>query len=257
MLTTRTFGGIFHKQAREMKEDIDEDWLAEDYDFDTDIKDVAHEAYLHFKAVQDHPLGKCNDPTAELVHVPPEGKKNYFPEYTILHVCRNVSGCCWNPAQECAEKQIEIVSKSFIVYEIQHDELHVPEGDKVEIKFFKNVTRCGCRDLIPLPKCDKDCPHPFTMQRTSPDCVCDCKDDNLHCLEVKYGIRPLNSQNFNCVKSGKCLQPKCDSGEFDMRKGYCPGTDNAKYKLATRDKRAVLSISESRQRLNHERHRNR
>lgn len=66
-------------------------------------------------AVKDHPLGRCYEPTPELRHIPPEGNKLYFPEYTILHVCRNISGCCWNPMQECAEKDIEIVSKSFIV----------------------------------------------------------------------------------------------------------------------------------------------
>jgi len=76
---------------------------------------VADEAYEHYLAVKDHPLGRCYEPTPELRHIPPEGNKLYFPEYTILHVCRNVSGCCWNPMQECAEKDIEIVSKSFIV----------------------------------------------------------------------------------------------------------------------------------------------
>lgn len=70
---------------------------------------------MHYLAVKEHPLGSCNDPTPELHHIPPEGNKLYFPEYTILHVCRNVSGCCWNPSQECGEKDIEIITKPFIV----------------------------------------------------------------------------------------------------------------------------------------------
>lgn len=52
---------------------------------------------------------------------------------------------------------ITVLSDLFLkVTEIQHtdhgDEVYVPEANKVEVKLFKNVTRCGCIELNPLPR---------------------------------------------------------------------------------------------------------
>ncbi|CAC5371695.1 unnamed protein product [Mytilus coruscus] len=264
ILTTRTFKGTIRK--KEINYDYDYDDPVNP--IDADVQRVADEAFLHYLAVKEHPLGSCNDPTPELHHIPPEGNKLYFPEYTILHVCRNVSGCCWNPSQECGEKDIEIITKSFIVAEIQHsykgDEVYIPDSNKVEVKFFKNVTRCGCKDLKPLPKCDKHCPFPFTKKRPGVECVCDCNDDTLQCLKIKFGIDPLSSGDFECVKSGRCMKPLCNSGTFDMRKGYCEGTPNPMLHVHLsyrRSKRRAINSSHRKQytkfRFIQERHRKR
>ncbi|XP_071127181.1 uncharacterized protein [Mytilus edulis] len=250
ILTTRTLKGTIRK-----KEIYYDDTIYDEANpIDPDIQRVADEAFLHYLAVKEHPLGSCHDPTPELHHIPPEGNKLFFPEYTILHVCRNVSGCCWNPSQECGEKDIEIITKPFIVAEIQHsqrgDEVNIPDSNKVEVKFFKNVTRCGCKDLTPLPKCDKHCPFPFIKTRPGLECVCDCNDDTLQCLKIKFGIDPLNGEDFDCVKSGRCMKPLCDSGSFDMRKGYCEGTPNARLHVHLsyrRSKRRAITSSHRKQ----------
>ncbi|CAC5379338.1 unnamed protein product [Mytilus coruscus] len=167
ILTARTFKGAIRKKKINYDYDYDDPANPKD----ADVQRVADEAFLHYLAVKEHHIEGCNDPTPALHHIPQEGNKLYFPEYTILHVA-----------------------------EIQHsykgDEVYIPDSNKVEVKFFKNVTRCGCKDLKPLPKCDKHCPFSFTKKRPGVECVCDCNDDTLQCLKIKFGIDPLSSGDF-------------------------------------------------------------
>lgn len=62
------------------------------------------------------------------------------------------------------------------------------------------------------------------------------------------------------------MKPKCESGGFDMRKGYCPGMNDARWKLHNRDKRSAnirlkqkskLSDRQRKSKLNDKLHRNR
>ena len=48
-------------------------------------------------------------------------------------------------------------------------------------------------------RCEKKCPFPFIMERPGTECICDCKDDTLSCLKIKYGIEPLSEQSFRQV----------------------------------------------------------
>lgn len=237
-LTLKSFKEGIKKKERDYDEYNDEEGAY----YTDDIEKVAEEAYSHYLNVKEHPLGSCSEPTPELHHIPPEGNKLFFPEYTILHHCRNERGCCWNSAKECAEKEIQIIAQSFLVYELDHqtsgDEVYIPEANKVDIKFFKNVTKCECKDLKMLPRCDKECPFPFVKKRQHTECVCDCRDHNsLNCLEIKYGIKQLPNKDIRCIKDGRCMKPKCDTGEIVMEKGYCPGAPNAKLRLYQRTKR--------------------
>jgi hypothetical protein len=62
------------------------------------------------------------------------------------------------------------------------------------------------------------------------------------------------------------MKPQCESGGFDMRKGYCPGMNDARWKLHNRDKRnanflsqqkSKLIVKQRKSKLNDKLHRNR
>lgn len=76
---------------------------------------VAEQATLHYAQVFDHPYSSCHDPQPEVIYIPPEGHIKYIPEYTILHRCRNTTGCCWDKSQTCTIKTIQIVTRTFFV----------------------------------------------------------------------------------------------------------------------------------------------
>ncbi|XP_061189028.1 uncharacterized protein LOC133197165 isoform X1 [Saccostrea echinata] len=188
-----------------------------------DPLDLADQAEQHYTHVLDHPYSSCHEPKPEVIYIPPEGHKKFIPEYTILHRCRNTTGCCWDKSQTCAVKNLEIVTRSFFVVDMLSDDTIVP--NEVEQQFLINHTSCHCQLINPQPGCDQQCPHPFRKVRAGDTCTCECRHDRLPCLEIKWGIEPLSTESFNCVKEKRCMQPTCQDGQFDMRKGFCPGTN--------------------------------
>ena len=46
------------------------------------------------------------------------------------------------------------------------------------------------------------------------------------------------------------MKPQCESGGFDMRKGYCPGMNDARWKLHNRDKRNANFLSQQKSKEN-------
>lgn len=216
---------------RKTLEDIlpDEDYSKRDYSylndesyFMPDPLDLADQATQHYAHVLEHPYSSCHEPKPEVIYIPPEGHKKYIPEYTILHRCRNTTGCCWDKSQTCTVKNLEIVTRTFFVVNMLSDDTILPND--AEQLYMENHTSCHCQLLNPQPGCDQQCPSPFRKVRTGDTCACDCPRDRLHCLEIKWGIEALDTEGFNCVKENRCMKPKCQEGEFDMRKGFCPGT---------------------------------
>lgn len=76
---------------------------------------VAEQATQHYEQVLYHPYSSCQDPQPEVIYIPPEGHIKYIPEYTILHRCRNTTGCCWDKSQTCTVKTLQIVTRTFFV----------------------------------------------------------------------------------------------------------------------------------------------
>lgn len=198
------------------------DYRDEGYDHDS-----ASQAYLHFDEVFQSEVGQCRDPRPEIVHVPSSGREMYFPDYTMVHRCKDVSGCCWNEKQECGVKSFNIITRPFLVFHIHPDGYVIPEGQTFTTKVFKNHTECECKHLKPLPSCERQCPFPFKKQRPGADCICECDEDTPACIEIKEGRQSLSEEDFECVKQGRCMKPQCQEGEFVMEKGYCPGVTHS------------------------------
>lgn len=74
-------------------------------------------AYDHWEEMNESQLRECKDPKPEITYVRNVQPKNrlYFPGCTVIHRCRNVSGCCGNASMECAPKTIQVITKSFFV----------------------------------------------------------------------------------------------------------------------------------------------
>ncbi|KAJ8297445.1 hypothetical protein KUTeg_023976 [Tegillarca granosa] len=138
------------------RRDYDDNNYNDDYSYVLDYRDEgydhdsASQAYLHFNEV-----GQCKDPRPEIVHVPSSGREIYFPDYTMVHRCKDESGCCWDEKQECGVKSFNIITRPFLVFHIQPDGNVQPEGQTFTTKFFKNHTECECKHLKSLPKCVK------------------------------------------------------------------------------------------------------
>lgn len=71
----------------------------------------------HIEEMANSPLGECKTPQPEIVNVIDEENKHrvYFPQCTVVHRCKNVSGCCGAANRECGPIRIEVIEKSFIV----------------------------------------------------------------------------------------------------------------------------------------------
>lgn len=216
------------------KRDYDE--FVNDDDYYTDDDDtMMQKAWDHFEEMKNGPFGQCSQPRPEVVRVRDitgDAHKMYFPKFTVLHKCRNITGCCWNESQECRPHAIQIVWRAFFVlsFNAEDDNVELLENS-VDWVLFENHTRCSCQDLNPLPACTSRCPHPFFMSRPDEECICDCKDNSLECNKIKYGMTPLGTEEFECVKQGECMEPLCVVGQFDKRKGYCPGVEHKDIKI--------------------------
>ncbi|KAJ8297448.1 hypothetical protein KUTeg_023979 [Tegillarca granosa] len=246
------------------RRDYDDNNYNDDYSYVLDYRDEgydhdsASQAYLHFNEVFQSEVGQCKDPRPEIVHVPSSGREIYFPDYTMVHRCKDESGCCWDEKQECGVKSFNIITRPFLVFHIQPDGNVQPEGQTFTTKFFKNHTECECKHLKSLPKCEKQCPFPFKKQRPGVECICECEEDTPACIEIKEGRQSLSEEAFECVKQDKCLKPQCQEGEFVMEKGYCPGVTHSQlsYFLTNGKSNNVNRIRESTAIQKHETQRN-
>ncbi|KAI0240588.1 hypothetical protein LSAT2_008651 [Lamellibrachia satsuma] len=72
----------------------------------------------------------------------------------------------------------------------------------------------------------RKCPFPFEIRRNEKaECHCECFSDDLNCLRIKKGQKPLSESELACLKANLCERPKCSHGEFDetsIKTGYCP-----------------------------------
>ncbi|XP_050417629.2 uncharacterized protein LOC126831060 isoform X1 [Patella vulgata] len=211
------------------------------YDYDTEkmlssgtnqMEEELAEAYHHIDEMETSRLGQCKYPQPEIVHIEDENNENkmYFPECTVLHRCRNVTGCCGNATQECGPKTIKIVTKTFLVLTITDPTSGsvLPHKNMVMSLPFVNHTECGCKERKGLPGCHQECPSPFTKFRPDVKCVCDCleapNEENYLCESMKDGLIPLAERDLICIKTGRCMPPLCNNkkGQFDVRSGFCP-----------------------------------
>ncbi|XP_033743611.1 uncharacterized protein LOC117329668 [Pecten maximus] len=208
----------------------DYDYYNDEWDYNDEERVVMQKALDHYEEIKTGPLGECSQPRPEIVRVRDftgDAHKMYIPKFTVIHKCRNVTGCCWFDSQECRPLNVQIVWKPFITVNYNMDDDTVEKStDSVEWVLFENHTHCSCQNLNPLPECTARCPHPFFMSRPHQECICDCKKNSIHCNKIKYGMAPLKHREFECVKRNECMQPSCAGGRFDMRKGFCEGVEN-------------------------------
>ncbi|XP_029644105.1 platelet-derived growth factor subunit A isoform X1 [Octopus sinensis] len=191
-----------------------------------DVISGLDKALSHVQEMTSSPLHRCKHPRPEIVYIQDNEAKNrvYFPSCTVIHRCRNVTGCCSNASAVCGPKRVKIISKYFVVLDLtdKKPETANLNSKMVEVRKFMNHTECECKEIIKLPGCRKECPHPFQKVRNGLECVCDCRNDQRNCLLIKDGMKPLNEHSLVCIKRRQCQRPNCRYGYFDVNTGYCP-----------------------------------
>ncbi|KAL3879025.1 hypothetical protein ACJMK2_031342 [Sinanodonta woodiana] len=177
----------------------------------------------HMAEIDSNPNAHCRDPRPEVVSVVGTGStlRYYVPQCTVIHRCRNTSGCC-GPNKVCAPKMLQVVEKPFMVLDINKDGVVPRSKQFIVYETFVNHTECECRQLESLPACDKKCPRQFTMSRPHNNCECTCLLDNNNCIKIFKGLLPLDEKSLECIKSRDCLEPQCHTGQFNVRNGFCP-----------------------------------
>ncbi|XP_071087451.1 uncharacterized protein [Haliotis cracherodii] len=227
------------KKSRDFNEEFDdeESWGVDEDDMHMDeeqdrLDEELSEAMYHIEEMANSPLGECKTPQPEIVNVIDEENKHrvYFPQCTVVHRCKNVSGCCGSTNRECGPIRIEVIEKSFIVVQLIGDNT-LPDKNMVEKKNFINHTECACKEKQGLPNCDKyKCPFPFMMMRKGVQCTCDCEqsadENNYVCQSIKDGFIPLQERDLACIKAKTCLKPVCTHGTLHVQSGHCPSIQN-------------------------------
>lgn len=187
---------------------------------------IIDKALNHVHEMMRSPLNECKYPQPEIVYVQDNEAKNrvYFPSCTVIHRCRNVTGCCKNASSVCGPKRVKIISKYFVVleYASKNPSEARLNTKMVEVRQFMNHTECECKEIIGLPGCKKECPSPFKKTRVGLECQCDCVRNHQNCLLVKDGIKPLHERSLVCIKNRDCQRPSCRYGFFNLNTGFCP-----------------------------------
>eukprot|EP00106_Octopus_bimaculoides_P000509 XP_014767951.1 PREDICTED: uncharacterized protein LOC106867557 [Octopus bimaculoides] len=82
-----------------------------------DVISGLDKALSHVQEMSSSPLHRCKHPRPEIVYIQDNEAKNrvYFPSCTVIHRCRNVTGCCSNASAVCGPKRVKIISKYFVV----------------------------------------------------------------------------------------------------------------------------------------------
>ncbi|KAK7489833.1 hypothetical protein BaRGS_00018855 [Batillaria attramentaria] len=209
--------------------------MADDYHdksgMDTFLEELEEAAY-HIADMENSEQARCKHPQPQVVHIDDPKKLNrmFHPSCTVIHRCRNDSGCCGRDAV-CAPKAEQTIFKTFLVVDLDPvtQTVRPDSGQMVERIALTNHTECECREKPRLPECTQKCPGVFRMFRYGVHCVCDClsapNEIFEQCGGVKDGIMPLGQDDLVCIKSGECGVPKCSVGEFNISTGYCPIKD--------------------------------
>ncbi|BFZ14664.1 hypothetical protein BsWGS_17703 [Bradybaena similaris] len=218
---------------------IDADYY-NDYQHDGHVQDdltqdklEAFEAALyHIDEASRCPAFRCRDPMPFVHRVgdPHDSSRVYVPECVLLHRCMNYTGCCGD-GNECVPKSMNIVTEAFLMVD-RFTELgdHVMFHPSLATTLtFVNHTECECRKKPRSPKCTKTCPQTFRRSQEGAHCKCDCfplaDQDSRPCQSVRDGLVPLAQDDLTCIKNDNCYTPQCTVGEFDIKTGFCPLTD--------------------------------
>ncbi|KAK2176229.1 hypothetical protein NP493_675g03096 [Ridgeia piscesae] len=182
-------------------------------------------AFNHAKEMEAE--AQCSVPKPRLVcmrDVSSAANKDYFPRCTVVHQCSPSVGCC-NASSECSPVNTTIITRHFLVVVYTTPGLYDVKMDQTETFTFVNHTACGCLLVNQPPKCKK-CPFPFEIRHNEKaECRCECFSDDINCLRIKKGQKPLSESELACLKANMCERPKCSHGEFDetsIKTGYCP-----------------------------------
>ncbi|XP_076446700.1 uncharacterized protein LOC143284026 isoform X2 [Babylonia areolata] len=183
-------------------------------------------AVHHIVEMVDNPQALCRDPRPQVICVqdPKKLNRQMYPACTIVHRCRNDSGCC-ERNHECGPIKEQVFFRTFLAIVVNTTSLTV-QPDATERIAFVNHTECQCLEKPQLPDCNETCPGVFRMHRYGSDCVCDCHSYGgerfPQCDDIKDGLTPLSDNDLVCIKSGKCGRPRCTHGQFDVSSGFCP-----------------------------------
>lgn len=187
---------------------------------------VIDKALEHVHEMMRSPLNECKYPQPEIVYVQDNEAKNrvYFPSCTVLHRCRNVTGCCKNTSSVCGPRRVQIISKYFVVLDFASKNPTTTRLNTkmVEVRQFMNHTECECKEIIGLPGCRQSCPSPFKKTRVGLKCECECTKHHQNCLLIKDGLKPLHERSLVCIKNRDCQRPNCRYGFFNVNTGFCP-----------------------------------
>ncbi|XP_070198038.1 uncharacterized protein [Littorina saxatilis] len=219
-------------------DDVDvEDYLDGEVEYYNDethadaLLEELEEAAYHIASMESNSQAVCKDPQPQVVYIEDPKKQNrqFYPECTVIHRCRNDSGCCGRN-HVCGPKKERVVIQTFLAVNVDTtSDTVLLDSQMVERIALVNHTECECREKPRLPDCTQDCPGVFQMYRYGWQCVCDCvsspNERFPQCDDVKDGLQPLSQDDLVCMKSGKCGTPKCSIGEFDVSSGYCPVKD--------------------------------
>ncbi|XP_052795856.1 uncharacterized protein LOC128228531 isoform X2 [Mya arenaria] len=201
-------------------------------DFDPELPAHAPEAedmeaaFAHHMEVMTSPNSECvpRPETERIEEVHEDSVKHFLPSCTIVHRCRKTTSCCPR-GHECVptKEGIELFDKKFMVLEMQRGSEHLLPAKEhmVVAKTFVNHTACECRRMLVSSNCDKDCPQQFRKERPGIDCVCTCRQGHGKCRRIQRGLVALDEEDLVCIKEGNCIIPECQTGEFDVAKGFC------------------------------------
>uniref|UniRef100_T1J1C7 Platelet-derived growth factor (PDGF) family profile domain-containing protein n=1 Tax=Strigamia maritima TaxID=126957 RepID=T1J1C7_STRMM len=198
------------------------------------VQDVkkANENYLWIRT-----QATCKVPRPKVIRVKdvyPDTTKEYLPRCTILHRCGDDSGCCEHDTLQCVAKTSEPVELYFYTLRMNTDSSDdLQFTNKVEKIVFINHTECECQILNDdRPRSGSssgsnqnclECPGEFNI-REYPNgiCSCDCFDRQKECMRYKRGRATFTDIDRRCVESGRCNNPECEYGLYDVYLGRCP-----------------------------------
>ncbi|XP_055597691.1 uncharacterized protein LOC129747474 [Uranotaenia lowii] len=157
--------------------------------------------------------------------------KLYTPHCTILHRCGDDVGCCL-PTQTCVSSKNSTVELFFFVDSVGS------RRRSIERLSFINHTECTCmtrkefEDWKPLPISGTSgtlssiaCNCPSLFQRVIDNdnrCQCDCSSSDTQCDQFKRGLEHFSMESRKCIRDGRCNEPKCEYGHYNVSKGKCP-----------------------------------
>ena len=79
------------------------------------------EAVYHIADMESNSQAQCKYPQPQVIYIDDPKKQNrqFYPECTVIHRCRNDSGCCGRNF-ECAPKTKRVIFQTFLV---SHNEI--------------------------------------------------------------------------------------------------------------------------------------